>query len=150
MQDRPPSVFTDRGAAWDWYEQCRNVERMGGRTSLFINPRSYAGQPCPYCSRVMRTHDDGGEIVSSNDPLYPTRDHIVPRAQGGEDAIGNVAVVCRSCNDIKSDLTVVEWRDLMLAEGDPQAEILSALIEADPQRFARSGLIGMKTGDPAP
>lgn len=40
--------------------------------------------PCVYC---------GGRATAI--------DHIVPRARGGEDAVGNLASACRSCNSQK-------------------------------------------------
>lgn len=36
---------------------------------------------------------------------YLTRDHIIPRAQGGKDIWENVVAACKSCNNVKADRT---------------------------------------------
>ncbi len=51
------------------------------------------GQICMYC----------GSPGSLHNPL--TRDHVVPRAQGGKNNWNNCVCACRRCNQKKSDLT---------------------------------------------
>jgi 5-methylcytosine-specific restriction endonuclease McrA len=36
-------------------------------------------------------------------------DHIVPLAQGGKSTPGNVVPSCKVCNNLKRDMTAVEW-----------------------------------------
>ena len=62
------------------------------------------GRQCVYC--------DEREV-----PL--TIDHIVPRARGGSDRVGNLTVSCVPCNEAKS------------------AQPLEAFLEAQPERLAR-------------
>ena len=40
-------------------------------------------------------------------------DHIVPRAKGGTDSIHNLVASCRSCNEIKSNLTLKAFGKIM-------------------------------------
>jgi hypothetical protein len=53
---------------------------------------------CAYC----------GKILSDTDDL--TIDHKNPVAKGGTDEIDNLFGCCRSCNQIKADSTVSEFR----------------------------------------
>ena len=38
-----------------------------------------------------------------------TMDHVVPIAQGGKSTPGNIVPCCKSCNNLKRDMTAVEW-----------------------------------------
>lgn len=53
---------------------------------------------CAYC----------GKILSNADDL--TIDHKNPKAKGGKDEIDNLVGCCKSCNQIKADSTVSEFR----------------------------------------
>ena len=53
---------------------------------------------CAYC----------GKILSDVDDL--TIDHKTPKAKGGTDELDNLVGCCRSCNQIKADSTVVDFR----------------------------------------
>jgi hypothetical protein len=57
---------------------------------------------CPYCQRIM---------VKRHPSLQPTRDHVVPRSQGGR----QVVICCLDCNRIKADLLPIAWSAFMLA-----------------------------------
>lgn len=50
-----------------------------------------------------RCHYCGKEFDRNIEKLCPTRDHIVPRALGGRDALVNIVIACRGCNERKSD-----------------------------------------------
>jgi len=41
-----------------------------------------------------------------NEPSYPTVDHVIPLAKGGEHSMSNTMTLCRRCNTIKSDAIV--------------------------------------------
>ena len=49
------------------------------------------GYECHYCGRTLQL--DG--------PLYPTKDHIVPRHRGGSNRLGNLVLACQDCNSRK-------------------------------------------------
>ncbi len=38
-----------------------------------------------------------------------TMDHVVPLAQGGRSTPGNLVPCCKACNNLKKDMTAVEW-----------------------------------------
>lgn len=57
---------------------------------------------CPYCQRTM---------VKRHPSLQPTRDHVVPRSQGGRATV----LCCLDCNRIKADLLPLAWSAFMLA-----------------------------------
>jgi hypothetical protein len=48
-----------------------------------------------------------------NNPMYPTLDHVIPKAAGGTLASGNIVVACKSCNSIRGlyNVTVFSARE---------------------------------------
>jgi 5-methylcytosine-specific restriction endonuclease McrA len=50
------------------------------------------------CARCGRRLDRRG--------VRSTRDHIVPRSQGGSDRMKNMQPLCRECNQWKADRTI--------------------------------------------
>jgi 5-methylcytosine-specific restriction endonuclease McrA len=54
---------------------------------------------CPYCNELIG--------------LDYSIDHIIPKARGGSDKIGNLHLVCRGCNLMKGILTDEEFRGLL-------------------------------------
>lgn len=62
---------------------------------------SHDGRPCPYCGDTMH--------VRYPNPHHhrdcPTRDHIIPRCQGGTRTI----IVCMDCNNRKADMPPAAW-----------------------------------------
>jgi len=40
-------------------------------------------------------------------------EHIIPRSRGGKDGGQNLAVACQSCNCLKRDMTLEEWREVI-------------------------------------
>ena len=57
---------------------------------------------CAYC----------GKILSDTDDL--TMDHKNPKAKGGTDEIDNLVGCCKSCNQMKADRTVDEFRKKLI------------------------------------
>ena len=55
---------------------------------------------CHYCGR----HFSAAEL---------TMDHIVPIIRGGKTTKGNVAVVCKECNNKKKYLLPMEWEEYL-------------------------------------
>lgn len=58
------------------------------------------GLPCCYCARPMNLHDAR---------MRPTRDHLLPRSQGGRE----IVVACITCNAIKADMLPDQWAAFM-------------------------------------
>jgi 5-methylcytosine-specific restriction endonuclease McrA len=46
---------------------------------------------------------DGGRCVECRDDRYLEFDHIIPHSQGGANTFGSVQLLCRKCNNEKSD-----------------------------------------------
>ena len=46
------------------------------------------GPDCHYCGRTL----------SLDGPLYPTKDHIVPRSRRGSNRLRNLVLACMDCN----------------------------------------------------
>ncbi len=46
-------------------------------------------------------------------PKELTMDHIVPLIRGGKTTKGNVAPVCKNCNNKKNYLFLMEWEEYM-------------------------------------
>lgn len=59
---------------------------------------------CHICGRKCNTEDYvmNGDVFIAGD-WYPSIDHIIPLAKGGEHSWGNVALAHRRCNSLKSD-----------------------------------------------
>lgn len=55
-----------------------------------------SGDFCWYCGKKL-----------PKDQL--TKDHVFPRANGGQDTIDNIIFVCKSCNSSKGKTDLVEW-----------------------------------------
>lgn len=51
---------------------------------------------CYYCGKFL-SHEQ------------TTMDHIVPVSRGGSSTKGNIVVACKECNNLKKDMTAVEW-----------------------------------------
>lgn len=64
---------------------------------------------CWYCGVQM--------VPVGLSPVRQTRDHIVPRANGGTDEWWNCVPCCRACNRRKGVLSLEEWRLVGPANG---------------------------------
>lgn len=85
------------------------------------------GRPCPYCQKTMRvgTGRKNGK-ARSNQPDFPTRDHVIPKsvmpAQG-------TLIVCSQCNNDKGNKTLDRWHQNLCERGDPRAPIVKRLMK---------------------
>lgn len=59
------------------------------------------GWKCTYCAHPLGWGDD---IVR-----HPQVDHVIPRSQGGSNALGNLALSCAECNNAKGGRTPEQW-----------------------------------------
>lgn len=76
----------------------------------------------------MSLHWCGSYIVDINKDHAPSRDHVVPLSRGGRDTIDNIIVVCRRCNNLKGDLTLPEWLEHLVADDEPEALYVKAIV----------------------
>lgn len=51
---------------------------------------------CWYCGKEM-------------EPFKLTKDHVFPRAKGGDNDMDNIIMVCKTCNSSKGDMDLFEW-----------------------------------------
>lgn len=72
------------------------------------------GLPCMYCWEPMDV---------------PTWDHVIPLSKGGPNNRGNLVVVCRACNQGKSDLSLPEYEGYLLGFGSPQGRKVAAFTD---------------------
>jgi 5-methylcytosine-specific restriction endonuclease McrA len=60
------------------------------------------GMNCRYCGVLtVEAHEDRR--------LWPTHDHVIPLARGGEHSMENAALACWSCNTSKKNKLLSEW-----------------------------------------
>jgi hypothetical protein len=65
--------------------------------------RTMRRDPCPLCGTWMILPEEG-----SSHPADATKDHIVPRSQGGATTLENIVMLCRTCNENKADQSLLE------------------------------------------
>lgn len=96
------------------------VSLTQGWTARILN-----GKRCAYCNEVMDVN---------NPARLPTRDHIVPRSQGGINGASNYVGACRSCNEDKAAKRLDAWARELLATGDRRAAIVARFVEKTVER----------------
>lgn len=67
---------------------------------------------CNYCG--VRLLDP---VAHPNHADSATIDHIVPRCNGGDDNLINLALACRRCNEDKGNKSMMQWARQRVAEG---------------------------------
>ena len=78
---------------------------------------------CDYCGRETLPPD--GVYLGQGRDRLASLDHIVPRAQGGEEHPSNFALACYACNQEKSD---AYWSPKKLRTIDTWAKLYYAVI----------------------
>lgn len=58
---------------------------------------AFIGKICPVCGRTMKSHFDR-EIGYSYNGHMPSIQHNIPISKGGKHELGNISVICRTCN----------------------------------------------------
>lgn len=61
--------------------------------------RDYQENRCYLCGKLMAPQGD----MFVPDAQMPSLDHVVPRARGGANRLGNVALAHKACNNVKAD-----------------------------------------------
>ena len=72
------------------------------------------GKPCAYCGLKMVSSQARGDIRQA------TRDHIIPRSQGGSLKRSNRVHCCARCNFHKADMSLEDWLTLLRKHKDPR------------------------------
>lgn len=62
------------------------------------------GLKCHWCG-----HECNWSLSPSAD-LYPTREHLIRRADGGKTVLGNLVIACRKCNNERQEQTEYPFR----------------------------------------
>jgi 5-methylcytosine-specific restriction endonuclease McrA len=88
---------------------------------------------CVYCRR---------SLIHTACPFDLTLDHLVPRAQGGDHSVKNLATACRSCNSRKGARSWREW-----ATKAQRKRIIRQRRRALPVRKAATILLEQGLGD---
>lgn len=101
------------------------TNRLGVRSCLDINPiiavrgAVHEGAVESLClsNRMLFRRDRHLCLYCGNKFEHSelTRDHVIPRAQGGPDVWGNVVAACRRCNHFKADRTPEQANMSLLA-----------------------------------
>lgn len=59
---------------------------------------------CFWCGKALSSY------FGYNAPNSATRDHVIPRSEGGSDSTKNIVVSCRACNQFRQHFTYSkEW-----------------------------------------
>jgi 5-methylcytosine-specific restriction endonuclease McrA len=85
--DRGGVMPTSRTGTTEYLRNSRVVKRRSRNAGILL---------CPEC-KVELDYEVHGQ------PNSAETDHIVPHALGGDDSVGNLRVICRTCNRLKSD-----------------------------------------------
>lgn len=97
------------------------------------------GPNCAYCNRETTLDKDA--------PLERTKDHVLPKARGGTNALTNLVVACRECNELKGNLTASEFFAAYpaLKGAGPVASMASSQITMRIKSLVASGMTLDKT-----
>ena len=104
------------GRAWeDWSRSLRTEATPPGRTDLnLLSPVN------PQTEREFLYAKQNGRCVGCQYelPLHVlTVDHIMPRSRGGLDSVGNLQLMCHTCNAIKGDRSMEYLRQQLSVRG---------------------------------
>jgi hypothetical protein len=87
--------------------------------------RAFWGKPCPVCGKPMQE----GEYTHNS---VPSIQHNTPISMGGKHEIGNISVICKSCNvsiknNVTGDLNAEEvarvWEEINVSKTDTQVRL---------------------------
>ncbi|RYF05961.1 MAG: HNH endonuclease [Deltaproteobacteria bacterium] len=104
---------------------------MGRRQSLILRivstdktfERRLVGAKSVWCGKCI--HCNSKLVVTAEgDAAYATVEHIVPTTKGGDEALDNLALACRRCNNLKGKR--LDQRPL----SDPALQHVIALLRA--------------------
>lgn len=58
---------------------------------------------CPHCGKNIQHPDEAREMGRMNWPKGPSLDHVIPRSKGGVNAMTNLILTHRRCNNNRGD-----------------------------------------------
>lgn len=79
---------------WTFYEMGIECANCGISGDFFAVEKNHGGEERPHLNLYAQTSD--GEILLS-------KDHIVPKSEGGDDHISNYQTLRKACNEEKGD-----------------------------------------------
>lgn len=79
---------------WTFYEMGIECANCGVSGDFFAVEKNHEGEERPHLNLYART---------SNGEILLTKDHIVPKSEGGDDHISNYQTLCKECNEEKGD-----------------------------------------------
>jgi hypothetical protein len=90
--------------------QERGLVRHEGNNIYALLCPSFQPQKTPYLIRQLaQTRPLRCEYCGTEEGPFQA-DHIIPKGQGGSDALWNRAIACSACNGAKGNRTPEEWR----------------------------------------
>jgi 5-methylcytosine-specific restriction enzyme A len=85
------------------FDDLLQKERRKGRElrkSRWWQNKIANGGSCYYCANFL-----------AKDQI--TMDHVIPISRGGKSTQGNIVMACRSCNQAKESMTIMEWDEYL-------------------------------------
>ena len=78
----------------------RKAKRKHAKGTIGFYFREQGGL-CKYCKRIM--------VLGGRADTEATKDHVIPRADGGGRIKNNIVAACRRCNLAKGDMPLEEF-----------------------------------------
>lgn len=100
----PPDALC--GYSWVRSRYVRNGSRV--RPGPYVERRAKMSRKRDQLLEMLADRDGPG-CAACGSQSNPEVDHIVPMSRGGSDELGNLQILCRSCNRRKSDRLPEEW-----------------------------------------
>lgn len=84
----------------DWYVNRKEKLKESSLPSRFDEEirKAFIGEECPICERKMESSDRFNRITNGGIDTRPSIQHNVPLSLGGKHELGNISVICQSCN----------------------------------------------------
>lgn len=94
------------------------------------------GAQCHYCEIPV---DVNAPHVWARPPDTPTSDHVIPKAAGGCDALGNLVLACLLCNNRRGSIPYADY--LRLIGLDPRPDVLNRATQVNAQAAKARALV---------
>ena len=87
---------------------------------------------CYWCDCTLDWDAKKRGLGQEHTTYFPTRDHIVPRSEGGKQTVW----ACYACNQLKGDMPPVEWAMLLTEFRKNKVSVHSLCRMSGPQGMA--------------